>query len=1433
MKARNENPLGRLRNVSPTTATTIGLLYLLVVGIVDFWVPPEMRFTLLYAFGVAFIGACAGFWLSLGGAALATGLLLLVELLTVHPPYSPWVVWWNASTRFLVLAGIGWLAAKASDLARHLRQLVDERTAELRAEVEHHKATAATLAETVERFEQVVNNISEVFWLVELPDYRVVYASPGFERVWGRPRETAYGDPAGWQSALHPDDREQIRRRIPLEQPKGGYDVEYRIVRPDGAVRWIRDRAFPVRNSQGEVYRMAGIAEDITERKRTRELLQTQAAILENMAEGVVVTDEQGAIVQMNPAAERIWCYRREEVMGQPASVFSALPEPEAAAVMREVLSTLEQTGTWRGIFHNRRKDGTLISCEATISRLELQGRKLMVAVEQEVTERLRAEQALRQSEETLRAFLQAIPEAAMLLDRNGLLLVGNQAAARNLGLPENALAGKCVFEFLPPAVAAARKAKLEQVFASGKAMQFPDGRGDRSFVSWVSPVRDSSGTVSRAAVIAFDVTERQRAEEALREAHDLLERRVRERTAQLESLYQTAPVGLCVLDTDFRYVQINERLAAMNGRPVAEHIGRTLREIVPQMAEGIEAICRQVIASGQSVMGLEVETTTDGQPSLRRTGVTHWVPLKQADGSVTAVSVVVEEITERKRMEEALREAHDLLEARVQQRTADLQAANAALAESEERYRSLVTNLNVGVYRTEPVPGGRFLHANPALARIEGFASVEALMSVSVCDTYQDLGDRAAFLAELFRHGSLTNYELRLKKADGTPIYGSVNATVHRRPDGEVDWIDGVLEDITERKQVEEALRTSEERYRTLAEASPDAIFILDRDARAQYMNSKAAGLWRCQPQDLIGRTQAELFPADIAQRQARVVRDVIETGSPLRREMPQTFPVGEQWIEIRLAPLYDAEGAATSVMGICRDITERKRAEQQLAETLDLNQKMIAASTIGIAAYKTSGECVFANDALCRMVGGSPSEVSQDNFRCLDSWRESGMLRLAEEVLNQDQSRSGEMHATTRFGKAVAMDCHLAPFISNGQPHLLVMVLDIAERKQAQALLQAQRDVGVSLSLTSDLRVALKRLLEVAVRIGGLDCGGVYLLNPVTQELDLAAHLGLSSTFTLGVARYSADSSEMTLIRQGRSVFGTFENLPVPHPPALRREGLRAIAVIPLSHNRRIVGALNLASHTADSIPAQTQIVVEAIAAQAAGAIARISAETESRRLAKQILEISDREHARIGQDIHDGLCQHLVSLAFDANALQCRLTDRRLPEAKTAQRIAHDLDQAITEARQLSRGLFPVRLTKGGLQSALLEMAAAARARFKIRCRFTSKGPVVVESSVVATHLYRIAQEALSNAVRHSGARSISIRLRAGDRALELSVEDDGTGLPSAGWKIKGGMGMHIMDYRARTIGGTLQIGPGNRGGTRVSCCVPAHEGRQSTA
>ena len=217
-----------------------------------------------------------------------------------------------------------------------------------------------------------------------------------------------------------------------------------------------------------------------------------------------------------------------------------------------------------------------------------------------------------------------------------------------------------------------------------------------------------------------------------------------------------------------------------------------------------------------------------------------------------------------------------------------------------------------------------------------------------------------------------------------------------------------------------------------------------------------------------------------------------------------------------------------------------------------------------------------------------------------------------------------------------------------------------------------------------------------------------------------------------------------------------------------------------------------------------------------------------TKQRRLERQILEISDREQARLGQEIHDGLCQQLVSLAFDANALAAELTARQVPAARIAVRISDLLDRAITDARQLARGLFPIRLDAQGLPSALEELARATQERFGVACEFESGETAPAVSKTMATHLYRIAQEAVTNAVKHARPQSINLRLENDSAQLLLRVDDDGQGIVSEKLPENGGMGLHIMDYRARSIGGRFSVTPGAQGGTTVCCCVPRQSG-----
>jgi PAS domain S-box-containing protein len=209
-----------------------------------------------------------------------------------------------------------------------------------------------------------------------------------------------------------------------------------------------------------------------------------------------------------------------------------------------------------------------------------------------------------------------------------------------------------------------------------------------------------------------------------------------------------------------------------------------------------------------------------------------------------------------------------------------------------------------------------------------------------------------------------------------------------------------------------------------------------------------------------------------------------------------------------------------------------------------------------------------------------------------------------------------------------------------------------------------------------------------------------------------------------------------------------------------------------------------------------------------------------TESKRLEKAILEISAREEHRIGQDLHDGLGQHLTGIAFMSKVLEQKLADKSDPEAADASKIVRLVNEAIHKTRELSRGLLPVVSDARGLMSALEQYALEVRDLFGVSCRFECDRPVLIYNETVANHLYRIAQEAVNNAVKHGHGRNIPIRLCAEGDGVELSIRDDGVGLP-ANVRNSTGMGLHIMNYRAKMIGATLQVRPGTYAGTVVTC------------
>jgi len=252
---------------------------------------------------------------------------------------------------------------------------------------------------------------------------------------------------------------------------------------------------------------------------------------------------------------------------------------------------------------------------------------------------------------------------------------------------------------------------------------------------------------------------------------------------------------------------------------------------------------------------------------------------------------------------------------------------------------------------------------------------------------------------------------------------------------------------------------------------------------------------------------------------------------------------------------------------------------------------------------------------------------------------------------------------------------------------------------------------------------------------------------------------------------------------------------------------------AAIVLSFYLIVVWLLRSLRLNQDTLEERVRVRTEILASELA----------ERKRLEKEILVISEREQHRIGRDIHDSLCQHLTGTALAEQFLVEKLMARDAPEVGDADRVVRLIEEAISMARGLSAGLSPLETEGEGLLTALADLASHFTTQFKVACRFaSSEEPVLIQDPAVTTHLYRITQEAVHNAIRHGKARNIDIYLGKKGSLVTLAIADDGCGFPEGG-ALGQGMGLRNMKYRASMIGGSLTLEDGGPGAI-VTCSFP---------
>jgi len=267
------------------------------------------------------------------------------------------------------------------------------------SDITERKRAEEALGESEERLRQIAEATEDVFWMADWDTRRVMYVNQAYETIWGRSPQKILDDPAEWANGLHPDDRERAVEKFLNMKEDDIYDNTYRVVRPDGTVRWVRDRGFPVFNKQGKVYRIVGTVQDITERKKAEEVRLRLLTAIEQAAETIVITDPEGTIRYVNPAFESVTGYTRGEAVGQNPRILKSGQHDEE--FYKKMWATLAGGGAWTGHFVNKKKDGTLYEEDATISPVKDESGKIInyVAVKRNVTGEILLEKQLRQAQ--------------------------------------------------------------------------------------------------------------------------------------------------------------------------------------------------------------------------------------------------------------------------------------------------------------------------------------------------------------------------------------------------------------------------------------------------------------------------------------------------------------------------------------------------------------------------------------------------------------------------------------------------------------------------------------------------------------------------------------------------------------------------------------------------------------------------------------------------------------------------------------------------------------------------------------------------------------------------------------------------------------------------------------------------------------------------
>ncbi|MGF2035853.1 MAG: EAL domain-containing protein [Nostoc sp. CmiVER01] len=783
-------------------------------------------------------------------------------------------------------------------------------------------------------------------------------------------------------------------------------------------------------------------------------VLSEEAFFFERSLDLLSVVGLDGYFKRINPAFTQTLGYSEAELLASPFLDFVHPDDHFATLAEMEKVKTGIPTLNFENRY--RTKDGRyrwlgwtaspqiargVIYC---VAREMTQQKEVEAALqranqelEQRVAERTaqleQANAVLAEREALYRTLTQHIPNGAVhLFDHELRFLLIEGSEIKQLGLDGAALVGQTIWEVLPPETCE----QIEPMYRAALIGQISVQEvlySNQVYEVHTLPVRSEQGEIFAGMVLTQNMTHRKQAEAELQESRATLQRQL----AEIESIYQSVPIGLSVLDTNLRFVRINQRLAEINGFSVEEHIGRTIRELLPNIADTAEELLRPILETGEPLLNVEIRGKTPAQPGVERVWLESFLPLKDGE-QIIGINTVCQEITEQIQVDEALRQ-------------------------SEERFRTMADNAPVMVRVTDATGYCTYLSQSwyeftgQTEATGLGFGWLNAVHPEDFAFA------RETFISANIHHKAF-RAEYRLRRHDEEYSWAIDAASPWFEADGQYKGYIGSVIDITDRKQAEEALRRSEERYRMLFETMEDGFCVIEMlfDANNtpidyRFLEINPAFEQQTGLQQAEGKTLRQLIP-NMEEFWFKTYGKVALTGEPIRFE--NGSEALNRWFDVYAFRIEQPERRKVAIL--FKDISDRKQSEIALRENEDRLRMAIASAQLGTWDWNlVTGELKW--DIGCKAMFGLPPDAESSIEAFFEGLHPDDCDRLQQiiqEALNPASGGSYDTEYRTigiqdkveRWLRAKGQ----AYFDENGKPiRFIGTVLNITEQKQTEAQL------------------------------------------------------------------------------------------------------------------------------------------------------------------------------------------------------------------------------------------------------------------------------------------------------------------------------------------------------------------------------------------